>query len=86
MGDTYTATQSAWARLRFRWGEQVIFVETSATIAAGMEPLNRQGLLEALEGKDVVMLMRKEAKKITEMRVVVTDKWNSGFCMEVLNK
>jgi 2,4-dienoyl-CoA reductase-like NADH-dependent reductase (Old Yellow Enzyme family)/thioredoxin reductase len=55
-------------------GNKVTIVEMLPTIAADMEPLNRQGLLEALEGKDIVMLTRKEIQEITEKGVVVKDK------------
>jgi 2-enoate reductase len=55
-------------------GNKVTLVEMLPTIAADMEPLNRQGLLEALEGKDIVMLTRKEIQEITEKGVVVKDK------------
>jgi 2,4-dienoyl-CoA reductase-like NADH-dependent reductase (Old Yellow Enzyme family)/thioredoxin reductase len=58
-------------------GNKVTLVEMLPTIAADMEPLNRQGLLEALEGKDITMLTNKEIKEITEKGVVVVDK-NSG--------
>lgn len=56
----------------------MIFVETSATIAAGMEPLNRQGVSEALEGKNIVLLTRKEIQKIAEKGVVMKEKWGEG--------
>jgi len=55
-------------------GNKVTIVEMLPTIAADMEPLNRQGLLEALEGKDIVMLTRKEIQEITEKGLVVKDK------------
>ena len=55
-------------------GNKVTLVEMLPTIAADMEPLNRQGLLEALEGKDIVMLTRKEIQEITEKGLVVKDK------------
>ena len=55
-------------------GNKVTLVEMLPTIAADMEPLNRQGLLEALEGKDITMLTNKEIKEITEKGVVVIDK------------
>ena len=55
-------------------GNKVTIVEMLPTIASDMEPLNRQGLLEALEGKDITMLTNKEIKEITEKGVVVIDK------------
>jgi len=55
-------------------GNRVTLVEMLTTIAADMEPLNRQGLLEALEGKDITLLINKEIKEITEKGVRVTDK------------
>ena len=57
-------------------GNKVTIVEMLPTIAADMEPLNRQGLLEALEGRDITMLTNKEITEITEKGVVVTDKKN----------
>jgi pyruvate/2-oxoglutarate dehydrogenase complex dihydrolipoamide dehydrogenase (E3) component len=53
---------------------KVIIVEMLPIIASDMEPLNRQGLLEALEGKDITILTNKEIIEITEKGVVVIDK------------
>jgi len=55
-------------------GNKVTIVEMLPTIAADMESLNRQGLLEALEGRDITMLTNKEITEITEEGVIVTDK------------
>jgi 2,4-dienoyl-CoA reductase-like NADH-dependent reductase (Old Yellow Enzyme family)/thioredoxin reductase len=55
-------------------GNRVTIVEMLPTIAADMEPLNRQGLMEALEGKDIKMMTNKEIKEIKDKGVLVTDK------------
>jgi len=59
-------------------GNKVTVVEMLPTIAADMEPLNRQGLMEALEGRDITMLTNKEIAEITERGVVVIDKKNDA--------
>ena len=55
-------------------GNKVTLVEMLPTIAADMEPLNRMGLMEALEGRDITMMTNKEVKEINEKSVIVTDK------------
>lgn len=55
-------------------GNKVTLVEMLPTIAADMEPLNRMGLMEALEGRDITMMTNKEAKEINEKSVIVTDR------------
>ena len=53
---------------------KVIVVEMLPQIAGDMDPLNRQGLMEALEGRDIVFQTNKEIQEITEKGVLVTDK------------
>jgi pyruvate/2-oxoglutarate dehydrogenase complex dihydrolipoamide dehydrogenase (E3) component len=55
-------------------GNKVTLVEMLPTIAADMEPLNRMGLMEALEGRHITMMTNKEVKEINEKSVIVTDK------------
>jgi pyruvate/2-oxoglutarate dehydrogenase complex dihydrolipoamide dehydrogenase (E3) component len=55
-------------------GNKVTVVEMLPEIASDMEPLNRQGLMEALEGRDIVFLTNREIQEITEKGVWVSDK------------
>jgi 2-enoate reductase len=55
-------------------GNKVTIVEMLPTIAGDMESLNRQGLMEALEGKEIVFMTNKEIQEVTDKGVSVTDK------------
>lgn len=55
-------------------GNKVVIVEMLPTIAGDMDPLNRQGLMEALEGREIVFMTNKEIKEFTDKGVSVTDK------------
>ncbi len=55
-------------------GNKVTIVEMLPIMAADMEALNRLGLMEALEGRDITMLTNREVKEITEKGVMVRDK------------
>jgi len=55
-------------------GNKVVVVEMLPTIAADMDPLNRQGLMEALEGREIVFMTNKEVHEFTDKGVWVTDK------------
>ena len=55
-------------------GNKVIIVEMLPAIAGDMEALNRQGLMEALEGREIVFMTNKEIKEFTDKGVSVTDK------------
>ena len=57
-------------------GNHVIIVEMLSAIACDMDPLNRQGLLEALEGREIVFLTNREIKEITAKGVLATNKKN----------
>lgn len=55
-------------------GNEVIIVEMLPAIACDMEPLNRLGLMEALEGRDIVFLTNMEIQEITSKGVLAIDK------------
>ena len=55
-------------------GNKVVIVEMLPTIAGDMDPLNRQGLMEALEGREIVFMTNKEIMEFTDKGVSVTDK------------
>ncbi len=55
-------------------GNKVIIVEMLPTIASDMDPLNRQGLMEALEGREIVFLTNSEIQAITDKGVSFIDK------------
>jgi len=55
-------------------GNRVIIVEMLPEIAGDMEPLNRQGLMEALEGREIVFLTNMEIQEITGRGVFVAHK------------
>ena len=55
-------------------GNKVIIVEMLPAIADDMEALNRQGLMEALEGREIVFMTNKEIQEVTDKGVSVTDK------------
>ncbi len=53
---------------------KVTVVARSSMMATDMEPLNRQGLMEALGEKGVVLINNKETVEILENGITVTDK------------
>ena len=55
-------------------GNKVIIVEMLPAIASDMDPLNRQGLMEALEGREIAFLTNREIQEVTDKGVLVTDK------------
>ncbi|NIS69429.1 MAG: FAD-dependent oxidoreductase [Proteobacteria bacterium] len=55
-------------------GNKVTVVARSSMMATDMEPLNRQGLMEALGEKSVVLINNKETVEILENGITVTDK------------
>lgn len=55
-------------------GNRVTIVEMLPTVATDMEALNRQGLLEALEGKEIRIMTNKEVREITDQGVVLRDR------------
>lgn len=57
-------------------GNTVTIVEMLPRIAGDMEPLNRRGLMDALEEKKIVMLTEHEISEVTDKGAVVLDKKN----------
>jgi len=55
-------------------GNIVTIVEMLPRIAEDMEPLNRKGLIEALQEKKVAMLTEHEVSEVTDKGLVVFDK------------
>jgi len=53
---------------------KVTIVARSSMMATDMEPLNRQGLMEALAEKEVTLINNKETEEILENGITVVDK------------
>ena len=63
-------------------GNKVVVVEMLPVIAADMEPLNRQGLLEALQGRDITILTGMKIVEIAENGVLAIDRENNKRFIE----